>query len=78
MHPDFNIVCLNVLSVCLTTYKELRNPKTDVSKVRKFKILSEINRPKGDFFFVSPSKDHFAAYQHWQQYTWCARGYLGK
>ena len=55
LHPDFNVVCLNVLTACLTTYKELRNPKTDVSEVRKFKILSEINRPKGDFFlFLLP------------------------
>ena len=53
LHPDFNVVCLNVLTACLTTYKELRNPKTDVSEVRKFKILSEINRPKGDFFCFS-------------------------
>ena len=56
LHPNFNVVCLNVLTACLTTYKELRNTKTDVSlEVRKFKILSEINRPKGDFFlFLLP------------------------
>ena len=77
LHPDFNIVCLNVLTAFLTTYKELRNPKTDVLEVRKFKIRLKINMPKG-LFFVSPSKDRFATHQRWQQYTWCAHGYLGK
>ena len=48
---DFNVVCLNGLTACLTTYKELRNPQTDVLEVRKFKICLEINMQNGQYFF---------------------------